>query len=164
MLSEKMIDAINAQVNEELYSFYLYLSMAEYYQESKLSGFASWMRAQAQEEMSHGMKFVHYLGEQNSRAVYKAIATPPKEWKSPLAAFEDSYKHEKHITGCINKLMDLAVELKDYASIRFLGWFIDEQIEEEGNVLKVLDQLEMVSKVPAGLFMIDRELAKRGAK
>lgn len=164
MISKKMNDALNNQVYEEMNSFYLYLAMAEYFQEQKLSGSAGWLRSQAREEMGHAMKFVHYLEEQNSRAVFKALPQPPKEFKSPQAAFELVMKHEQHITASINKLMDLALELKDHATASFLRWFVDEQVEEEASVTKVLDMLEMTAKMPGGMFMVDRELAKRQAK
>lgn len=162
MLKQKMVDAINTQIGEELYSFYLYLAMSEYFRAEKLMGFAHWMNMQAQEEMAHAQKMIGYLHEQFGRTVLKGIPQPPKDWKSPLAAFEQALKHEQHITASINKLVDLAGDLHDHATNNFLAWFVDEQVEEEHNATLIVDKLNMVSKVPAGLYMLDRELAARG--
>ncbi|MBF0406935.1 MAG: ferritin [Candidatus Riflebacteria bacterium] len=161
MLTEKMVDALNSQINEEFYSAYLYMAMAEYYQDNKLPGFASWLRIQADEELGHGMKIISYLQDRNARAIFKAIAEPPREWKSPQAAVEEVLKHERHITSSINKLSDLAFEMKDHATRTFLDWYVKEQVEEEGNITTIIDQISMVAQMPSGLFMIDRELAKR---
>jgi len=163
MLSPKMVDAINKQINEELASAYLYLGMSQYYQECKLGGFASWLHAQADEELEHAMKFIHYLEEQGAVATLMPIPAPPKKWKSPEAAFEAVLKHEQHITASINKLVDLAISLKDHATHGFLGWYVKEQVEEEGNVTKVLDAMSLVGTTPHALFLVDREMARRAA-
>jgi ferritin len=156
-----MLKALNEQIHEELYSFYLYLAMAEYCREEKLDGFAKWLGFQAKEELSHAMKFIGYVNDQNGRVELKGLATPPKSWKSPGVAFGEVLKHEQHITACINKLVDLASSLKDHATHGFLGWFVKEQVEEEGSVTRILDHMEMLAKHPAGLFMLDREMDKR---
>jgi len=161
MLSDKMLKALNAQINEEFYSSYLYLAMAEYFREQKLEGFAHWLHLQTQEEWGHGMKFLNYINEQGGRVVLDGIAKPPKEWKSPTEAFQEVMKHEKHITGCINNLANLAMELKDHASYGLLQYFVKEQLEEEASVSRVNDHLELMAKHPAGFFMVDREMAKR---
>ena len=161
MLSEKMVKALNEQIHEELYSFYLYMAMAEYCREEKLDGFAKWLHLQAKEELSHGMKLMHYVAEQGGRVELKGLATPPKSWKTPHVAFQEVLKHEQHITSCIYKLVDLAVSIKDHATHGFLGWFVNEQVEEESNANRILDQMEMLAKHPAGLYMLDREMARR---
>lgn len=163
MLSQKMQDAVNDQINAEMFSSYLYLSMSAYFEESNLSGAAAWMKMQAQEEMIHAMKFYSYILEQGGRVVLKAIDAPQTEWNSPLAAFEASLEHEKMVTGRINKLMALAKEENDFASEIFFQWFVTEQVEEESSVSSVVDKLKMVGDHPRGLYMLDRELAARGA-
>lgn len=161
MLSKKMEEALNEQINAELYSAYLYLSMSAYFKSINLHGSANWMKVQAQEEMVHAMKIYDYVIERGDRVVLKAIAKPTTEWKSPLAAFQAAYKHEQHVTGLINDLVNLAVKEKDHATSVFLQWFVNEQVEEEASANEVVQKLKQVEKVPAGLFMIDRELGQR---
>ncbi len=161
MLSEKMQNALNAQVNAELHSSYLYLAMAAYFESQNLLGFANWMHQQTNEENLHGMKFYNYINSRRGRVLLTAIDAPKTEWKSPLAVFEDSLKHEQKITGLINKLMDLAIAESDHATISFLKWFIDEQVEEEANVDGVIQDLKRIGDAPQGLFILDRELAGR---
>jgi len=161
MIGKKMEEALNDQINAELYSAYLYLAMAAYFDSQNLSGFASWMRVQTQEETAHAMKFFHFVGERGGRVVLKAIEEPAKEWKSPLAAFKASYEHEQYITGRINDLVNLAIKEKDHASNAFLQWFVNEQVEEETSVDSVVQQLKMAEKAPGALFMMDRELGGR---
>jgi ferritin len=163
MISPKMEKALNDQIHEELYSSYLYLAMAQYCLEEKLGGFASWLTIQSKEEYGHAMKLIGYLHDQNARVQLQALKAPPIKWKSPQAAFAEVMKHEQHITACINKLVDQAIELKDHATRSFLTWFVQEQVEEEGSVMAVLDMVELTAKMPAGLFMVDREMAKRTA-
>jgi ferritin len=164
MLADKMMKALNEQINEEFYSSYLYLAMAEYFREQKLEGFAKWLHVQAQEEWSHGMKILNYINEHNGRVVLQGIKEPPKDWKGSEAAIHEVMKHEQHITGCVNKLATMAQEMKDHATYGLMTWFVNEQVEEEGNVQKILDYMELMAKHPAGMFMIDREMAKRGEK
>ena len=161
-MNEKMLAALNAQINEELYSHYLYLAMGEYCREQKYTGFAAWLKVQAGEEMAHAMKIVGFLHERFGRVVFKGIKEPPVDFKSVQAVFEATAKHEQHITGCIHKLVDLAAELKDHATSNFLAWFVDEQVEEEHNATRILQKLEMMGKHPAGLVMLDHELGQRG--
>ena len=163
MLSESMQKALNDQINEEAYSSYLYLAMAAYFEDLNLRGFAHWMRQQSDEETIHAMKFYDFIIERRGRVELAALQGPPKDWKSPLAVFEASLEHEQHITACINKLMDLAVKESDHATGSFLKWFVDEQVEEESNVDAVIQDLRRVENNPAGLFMLDRELAQRMA-
>ena len=161
MLSDKMQAALNAQINAELYSSYLYLSMAAYFESQNLLGFANWMHKQSGEETVHGMKFYNYIINRRGRVLLSALDSPKTEWKSSLAVFEDSLKHEQKVTGLINKLMDLAIAESDHATISFLKWFVDEQVEEEANVDNVIQDLKRIGDAPEGLFMLDRELAGR---
>jgi len=161
MLSENMQDALNAQINAELYSSYLYLAMAAYFESQNLLGFANWMHKQSDEENGHGMKFYHYINCRRGRVLLTQLESPKTQWKSPLAVFEDSLKHEQKVTGLINKLMDLAIGESDHATISFLKWFVDEQVEEEANVDAVIQDLKRIGDAPQGLFILDRELAGR---
>ncbi len=161
MLSKKMDAALNEQVKWELYSAYLYLSMASYFQNLGLPGFANWMRVQDQEERFHAEKFFSFVIERGGRMILQGIDAPPSEWASPLDAFEETLKHEQQVTARINNLMDLAIKEKDHATVSFLHWFIDEQVEEEANVSDVINKLKMVEKTQGGLFMLDKELGTR---
>ncbi|MFC1781316.1 ferritin [Planctomycetota bacterium] len=161
MLSKKMDEALNGQVNAEMYSAYLYLSMESFFVSLNLNGCANWMRVQAQEEMSHGMKIYDFINERGGRVVLKPIEGPPTEWNSPLAVFEAIYKHEQKVTGLINGLVDLAIAEKDHATNSFLQWFVNEQVEEEASADAIVQQMKMMEKAPGGMFMLDRELSQR---
>ncbi|NCO94354.1 MAG: ferritin [Armatimonadetes bacterium CG_4_10_14_3_um_filter_66_18] len=161
MLDPKMQDAFNDQINAELYSSYLYLSMAAHFESINLAGFANWMRVQVQEENFHAMKMYDFVNERRGRVVLAAIDEPKAEWTSPLEVFQDTYEHETKVTGLINNLVTVARELKDHASDSFLQWFVGEQVEEEQNADKIVQELKLMEGFPGGLFMIDRELAAR---
>jgi ferritin len=161
MLKEKMQDAISEQINAEIYSSYLYLSMSGYFASLNLDGFANWMRIQAQEELVHATMFFDFVHDRGGRMTPKPIAAPPKDWDSPLAAFEQALRHEGEVTERINKLVDLARELSDHATHQRLQWFVGEQVEEEKNAEAVVQKLKLVGKDGSGLFMVDRELATR---
>jgi ferritin len=161
MLGKKVEKAFNEQINWELYSGYLYLSMSAYFLSINLNGFANWMRVQAMEEATHAMKFFDFINERGGRVALLEAKAPPKEWESPLAAFLDAYEHECFVSGRINDLVNLALEEKDHASNNFLQWFVSEQVEEEANVDEVAKQLKLIGGDSGGLFMIDRELAQR---
>lgn len=161
MINEKIQDAFNEQLNAELYSSYLYLSMAAYFQSVNLEGMANWMRCQAQEEILHAMKFYNFINERAGRVVLSGIEGPPVSWDSALAAFEDAYMHEQKVTGLINNLVDLAIQERDHAANAFLQWFVSEQVEEESSVDAVVHKLKLAGDQGSGLFMIDRELATR---
>ena len=163
MLSDRMEKALNGQVNAELYSSYLYLSMNAYFKSVNLDGFANWMYAQAQEELMHAMKFYDFINQRGGRTLLAAIEAPPDQWDSPLAVFEDTLKHEKKVTGLINGLVDIAMEERDHATQIFLQWFVTEQVEEEESVGNVLEQLKLLGDAKQGLFMMDRQLATRQA-
>lgn len=163
MLSSNMKKALNDQINAELYSAYLYLSMAAYFEDTNLPGMAGWMKAQAQEEVGHAMKFYSYVFDRDSKVELKAIDGPKTKWASPLAAFEDAYKHEQKVTGLIHKLVDLANKEKDHATRSFLNWFVDEQVEEEASTKMIAERLKVIGDSKPGLFMLDRELGGRGS-
>lgn len=161
MIDTKMQAALNEQLNAEYYSSYLYLSMAAYFDSLNLKGFSSWMRVQSQEEHAHSLKFFDYINERGGRVSLSAIEGPPTEWESPLAVFEATAAHEAKVTGLVNKLVDLAIELSDHASNNFLQWFVAEQVEEEASVDEVVQQLKLIGNDTHALFMIDRELGAR---
>jgi ferritin len=161
MLKAKIEAAINDQINAELYSSYLYLSMSAYFESIDLKGFANWMKIQAQEELIHVGKFFDFVNERSGRVKLQPIAAPTIEWSSPIDAFKAAYDHECHITGLINKLVDLTREESDHATYNFLQWFVGEQVEEEATADSVVKQLKLVGDQGHGLFMIDRELAQR---
>lgn len=161
-MNQKIENAFNKQINAELSSAYLYLSMAAYFESQNLSGMSHWMKKQAGEEKEHAMKFFHYLTERGGRVILSELTAPKTEWKSPLAAFEDAYKHECIVTGLINALMDLAQKEKDHASDVFLQWFVSEQVEEEAAALGIVERLKMAGDHKSILLMLDKELAKRG--
>ena len=162
MLSQKIEDAFNEQINAELFSEYLYLSMAAWFEGKGLKGMSHWMRLQAGEERIHGMKFYDFVLERSGRVVLAAIDGPQTEWESPLAAFEAAYQHELMISGRINKLVDLSLSEKDHAANAFLQWFVTEQVEEEASALEIVDQLRLVGDNNAVIFMLNRELGQRG--
>lgn len=164
IISKKMEEAINKQINAEFYSAYLYLSMAAYFESTNLSGFANWMELQAQEEKEHAMKLYHYVVERGGRIVLDAIQKPQSEWKSPLDVFEAVYAHEKHVTELIYNLMDVAKSEKDYASEVMLHWFVKEQVEEEANASSILERIKMVKDSVNGILQYDKILGKRGAE
>jgi ferritin len=161
MLNKEMEKALNVQVNAEMYSAYLYLSMSAYFQSKSLSGFASWMRVQAQEEMVHAMKIYDFINERSGRVILAPIEAPPTEWNSPLATFEAVYEHEQKVTGLINELMELALEKHDHATNIFLQWFVSEQVEEEDSANDVVEKIKLMGDARGGLFMLDRELGQR---
>lgn len=161
MLSDKMKKALSGQMNAELYSSYLYLSMNAYFKSVNLDGFANWMYYQAQEELEHAMKFYDFINQRGGRVQLAQIEAPPSDWNSPLAVFEDTLAHEQKVTGLINDLVEVANEERDHASQIFLQWFVSEQVEEEDSVGGVLEQLKLMGEAKGGLFMMDREMAKR---
>jgi ferritin len=161
MISQNMVNALNKQINAEMYSAYLYIAMAADFEDKNLPGFAHWMYTQAQEEFGHATRIYNYVLEQQGRAKLEAIDAPPSEWATPVETFEAVYTHEQHVTSLINNLAALAMEEKDFATSIFLQWFITEQVEEESNASTLLAKLKMVGDNNQGLFMMDRELAQR---
>jgi len=161
MLSKKMEKALNEQIKWELYSGYMYLSMSAWFADQGLSGFAHWMRLQAQEELAHAMRFFDYVVERGGRAVLAAIDAPPVSWKSPLEAMEKTLEHEQLVTKRINDLVDVAKSGKDHATDIMLQWFVSEQVEEEDSVGEVLAKVRLIGKDGGGLYMLDKELSSR---
>ena len=161
MLSSKVQDAMNQQINAELYSAYLYLSMAADFEGENLRGMAHWMQVQAKEEAGHALKFFKYIAERGGRVTLTSIAAPPTKWDSPQAVFEEVYRHECDVSSLINNLAELAGAEKDHASGVFLQWFVNEQVEEEANASEILHQLKAIGDSKQGLFMVDRHLAQR---
>ena len=161
MLKEKMLEALNNQINAEQYSALLYLSMSAWFSEKGLPGFANWMYVQYQEEMTHANKFFNYVNERSGKVHLKAIAQMPVEFDSVIDVVEKTLAHEQHVTSLINNLADIAIEEKDHATQSFLKWFIDEQVEEEANVQELLDTLRLINGQGNGIFMLDRELRQR---
>lgn len=159
-MQKEMIDALNTQVNKELYSAYLYLGMVSYFEHVNLKGFAAWMRVQSQEEVTHAMKIYDYVLERGGKVKLLAIDEPPQSWKSPLGIFEAAYEHEQKVTKMINDLVTLAIKLNDYATQNFLQWFVAEQVEEESSASEVVEKLKFAGD-KSGLLFLDAELGKR---
>ena len=164
MIKKTVQDAINQQIVREMYSSNLYLSMAAYYASQNLNGFAKWMHIQAQEEMTHALKFFDYLLARGGSPVIGAIAAPQTQWDSPLQAFENAYEHEQLVTSWIYELVDLAIAEKDHATNALLQWFVSEQVEEEANTSMIVDKLKLIGNNSQGLFMMDNELGARTAE
>lgn len=161
MISEKMEKAFLDQINKELYSEYLYLSMKAYFASLNLNGFVNWMDIQVQEEHAHAMGMFDYVLERGGKIELEAIAKPDVNFESPLKVFEQVLKHEEYVTSRINALMDVAEEVKDRAAMIFLNWYLKEQVEEEASVGGVLAQLQLIGDDKHALFALDKELAQR---
>jgi len=161
MISKKMEEALNKQINAEFWSAYLYLSMSAYFAKDGKGGFANWFRVQALEEKDHAMKFFDYIISRGGTVTVDPIAEVPHSWQSPLDAFKDALAHEKKVTAMINDLVTLANEEKDYATLSMLQWFVDEQVEEEETAQEYIDSLEMIKDNGFGIYTLDKELKGR---
>ena len=161
MLTKKMEKALNEQINAEVWSAYLYLSMSAYFESKNLPGFANWMRIQWQEELSHTLKFFDYINDRGGRIILEPIDAVQTDWVSPLEAFEDTLKHEQHVSALINNLVNIAVEEKDHATNNMLQWYVAEQVEEESNAESLVEQIKMIGGQGHGMLMLDRELGTR---
>ena len=161
MISKLLQDALNEQINFELFSAYLYLSMAAHFEAQNFPGFTNWMRVQYQEETGHAMKFYKYVFDRSGVVALKAIAQPAVKFKTPVDIFKQVLEHEQKVTSRINKLFEGAVKEKDYAAQSFLQWFINEQVEEEKNAVDIITLLEMIGDSPVSLIMVDRQLGAR---
>lgn len=162
MMNKTMLSALNEQIQYELASAYLYLSMSAYFEATNLPGFAKWMRLQANEEQEHALKFFDHVIDRGGRVELKTLEQPERDWKNPLAAFECVLAHEQMVTDRIHKLYALAVKENDYATQIELQWFISEQVEEEKNASDIIEQLKMIDSHGTPMLMLDRQLAKRG--
>jgi len=160
-IKENIQKIINEQINHELYSAYMYLSMAAYLESINFRGFAHWMKKQAEEEKGHAMKFFNYIYERGGNVTLTAIEAPKTSWKSPLEAFEEAYRHEQKVTSLIYGINTAASEEKDYATFSFNKWFVDEQVEEESHADEIVQKLKLAGDHKGALLMIDRELGSR---
>ncbi len=161
MLSKKMEQAFNDQINAEMFSSYLYLSMSSYFTDANLKGFAHWMSIQVKEENAHAMIMFNFVHERGGKVTLQTIEQPESKWNDPIAVFEATLHHEEKVTSLINSLMDVALQEKDHASVNFLQWFVKEQVEEEANATEILQQLKIVEGKGHGLLLLDRELMTR---
>ena len=161
MLNTRLEVELNKQLNAELYSAYLYLSMSAYLASKNLSGFSNWMKVQFEEEQFHALKLYNYIIDRGGKVTLTAIEAPKTEWNDILDVFEDVLAHEEKVTGLINELMNVAMEEKDHATVSILQWFVTEQVEEEATVSDLLDQLKLVEGKGSGLFLLDREAKQR---
>ena len=163
MISKKMQDAINGQVQAELSSAYMYLSMSAYCDSKNFRGFLKWLRAQYLEETAHAMKLLDYLMERGGIVSLAVIDAPPAEYGTPLEVFEKVLEHELYVTSLIHKLHAVAVAESDLAAQIFLQWFVTEQVEEEANATDIVERLKMIGDKSSGILYLDKELGKRGA-
>ncbi len=161
MIKKSVQDALNDQITKEFYSSYLYLSMSAYFHSLNLNGFAQWMRIQAEEENAHAMKFFDYLVDRGGEVKLGALEAPPDKWNSPLEAFEAALEHERYITDSVNKLAELAIREKDFATNNLAQFFVDEQVEEESSVEDIVQRMKFIEDFKPGLIMLDAELAQR---
>ena len=161
MLSQKIQSALNAQINAEMWSAYLYLSMSMAAADKGLKGVANWFAIQFKEEQDHAQIFINYVLSRGGRVLLEPIAAVDTEWDSALAMFEQTLTHEQKVTSLINDLYNLAIEEKDHATRSMLTWFVDEQVEEEDSARDIIDQLRMIDCNKLGLYMIDKEMAAR---
>lgn len=161
MLSETLLNLLNDQVNHEMASAYIYLSMSAYFESQNLPGFARWMKLQSNEENEHAEKFYEFIFDRGARVTLKAIPAPQSDWKGPLDAFEHVLRHEQKVTSLINTIYAQALKENDYPTQVMLHWFIDEQVEEEKNAHQVVEQLKMIGDSTTGLLMLDRALGAR---
>jgi ferritin len=160
-LSKNLQDALNEQINFELSSAYLYLSMSAHFEVQNLPGIAHWMRVQFREETGHAMKFFKYIVDRGGAVSLKAIAQPQTKFKTPLDVFTQVLEHEQKVSAAIHKLLELAMKEKDYPTQSTLQWFINEQVEEEKNAADIINMLQMIGNTPISLIMADRQLGAR---
>lgn len=163
MISKKIVDALNLQMNREFFNARLYYAMAGYFDSLNMPGATAWMEKQAEEENGHAMRFYAHIKERGGRVAISELSAPPLDWDSPLAAFEAAYEHECRVSREMDEHWELAEAEKDNATRVFLQWFVEEQVEEESSVDEIVQQLKRVGDAPGGLFMIDRMLAGRGS-
>lgn len=164
MISTKMQNAINEQINKEMYSSYLYLSMAAYFENTGLPGAAKWMYVQSGEEREHAMKLFEHLIDRGGKVALGAIAAPQGEWAGPMETFKAVYEHEQFVTKSITALYEIALQEKDYPAQILLQWFINEQVEEEKNAVAVIDSMKRIEAHETAVLQLDHQLAKRGGK
>ena len=161
MIKSKVEKLINKQIYEEINSAYIYMSMANYLESKGWKGFAQWMKIQVQEELSHAKKFQDYLLERDGKVILETIPKPIQDWKSVTNVFAEAYKHEQHITECINNMVKQTRAENDYATEGLLQWFINEQVEEEANTSEIYEKLKAIKESQHALLFLDKELGSR---
>jgi len=162
-IGKKMNDALNGQINEEIFSAYLYFAMAADFEAKDWPGVASWMKIQAQEEMGHALKIYNWINERGGKAVFAAIEKPQESWETALELFEGALEHEQHITSCFYNLVKIARDEGDISAEIFLQWFVTEQVEEEANASEIVGKIKKVKDSQNGMYMLDKELSVRSA-
>jgi ferritin len=159
MINNKVLGALNNQMNHEFHSAYHYLAMESYFRVENLNGFSKWARSQYGEERGHAIRIFDYIHERGCKVTLCLIAEPPQSWDSPLAAIQDSYMEEQRASGMINDLVDVALAERDHATDNFLRWFVERQVDEEAEVGSIVQKLKLVEDDKYGLFLVDRDLA-----
>ena len=161
MISDDIQAALNGQLNLEFYSSYRYLAMSHYFHSMNLTGFASWMQMQADEERTHAMKVYDFLNDREATIDFMDIKSPNPSWESPLAVFEDAFESERNVTENIYNLVDLSLQQRDHATNTFLQWFVTEQVEEEALITEIVEKMKLIGSDGNGLFIMDRDMAER---
>ncbi len=161
MITQRMQDALNGQLNLEFDGAYSYLSMSAHFHTLNLNGFANWMRVQAREELRHAMKFDDFIVDRDGEVDLQEVKAPPKKWETALDVFEDAFRQEQNVSAEIHGLVDLSLEHRDHATNTFLQWFVSEQVEEEAIISELVDTLKLVGSDGNGLFLLDRDLSQR---
>ena len=160
-LSKSTYEVLNKQITEELASYYLYLGMASALSKMGMPGCANWMRVQAEEEQTHAMKIYEHIEKRGEQVKLLPIAAPEANWETPVAIFEEMKKHEELVTSLINSIYETAISEKDYATMNFIQWFIEEQVEEEDTACALLDKIKRLQNCETGMALFDAELGKR---
>lgn len=161
MINDNVAKVLNEQLNKEFYSAYLYLSMSAHFSDIGLLGFANWMRVQTQEETAHAMFIYDFLINRGGHVDFPTIKAMPAEWESPLSIMEAALQHEIFITNSINNIITVAEEAKDRATISYMNWFVDEQVEEEANAKEIIDKLKLIGDDKSALYLLDKDLSAR---
>lgn len=161
MISREVVKVLNEQVNKELFSAYLYLSMSAYFSDLGLNGFANWMRVQFQEEQAHGMLIYDFLISRNEKVVLESIEKPKNEWNNPLEVMEAVLEHEIYVTSLINNILSVAEASKDRATTSYFMWFVDEQVQEEASAQDIISKLKLIGDDKSALYLLDKDLAAR---
>lgn len=163
MLKDKILKALNKQLNEELYSSYAYLAMSTHFSSQSLDGFAHWFRLQSQEEYGHAMKILDYINTRNGKVSLMKVDPPKAGWKNPQQVFKEVYDQEVSVSKSINDIVGLSLSEKDYATNNFMQWFVSEQVEEESTATKLLDRINLIGDNTNGLLIFDKELGMRAS-
>jgi len=161
MINQKVAKVLTEQVNKELFSAYLYLSMSAYFSDLGLLGFANWMRVQYQEETAHAMLMYDFLINRGEKVVLAPVDAPENNWQNPLEVMEEVLAHEIYVTGLINNIITVAEEVKDRATMSYFNWFIDEQVEEEANAQDIISKLKLIGDDKSALYLLDKDLSAR---